>query len=162
VSTKRSYQVDIADLDDVRAKIAEVAQVVEEKREAMSQAARDLHYWTSVLDRLKLIAGERRQAAKKSADEKQGTILDAVVGEVKRAQGPTTANEIEASLTMMGLPDVKRKTIGWALWKAHNDGLIRRVGKGLYAPLDWQGESLLAQIPAGDGRDRGDDDDKEG
>jgi hypothetical protein len=163
VATKRSFQVDIADLDDVRTKISEVEQIVEEKREAMSQAARELHYWTAVLDRLRLVSGERKQAATKKPEEGEGTILDAVVGEVRRKQGPTNANEIAAQLTIMGFPDVKHKTVGWALWKANHEGQIRRVGRGFYAPLDWQGETLLDQVPAGNGRDRGNKDEtKEG
>src|SRR4051812_1870539 len=115
--TKEPFQVDLADLDSVRSKIPEVRKTVESKREQVRVAQRDFAYWNAVLDRLTILAGEKRENGSARARKKIKPKLSAIESVVKalgESAVPLRASELDGRL-----PDpLDRKTIAWALWKA--------------------------------------------
>jgi hypothetical protein len=153
-AARRSFEIDIADPESVRRRIPEISALVEQKREEIRAAQRDFEYWAAVLEHLELIAGEPPKARPRGrAQRRRPTIFDSVVEEVQRAGKPLTAPEITAQLALIGR-SVNPKTVSWSLWKANQEGLIGRVGPGLYARVGYRRDDLLPQ-PAVDVGDRG-------
>jgi hypothetical protein len=67
---------------------------------------------------------------------------------VKENDGPMTVAAVDERM-----PDVKRKTVGWALWNAVREGELEKLGQGLYAPPGFiQGQEPLVTSPNGANR----------
>jgi hypothetical protein len=54
------------------------------------------------------------------------------------------------------MPDAKRDTVGWALWKAADEGLLKKIAQGIYAPLDYTPPKDLQPSLNGSRADEGD------
>lgn len=52
---------------------------------------------------------------------------------VKLINGPTNPAEVAEHMTRFD-----RKTVTWALWTLADEGAIQKIGRGRYAPLDWE------------------------
>lgn len=136
MATKEPFPIDLADLDSIRSKIPEVESIVESKREEVSVAQREFAYWQAILDRMRLIAGQRIDGGKKGTGSKE-TALDLVVRIVNESAVPVRAAEVGARLDNT----MKRETINWALWKAFREGKIEKISTGRYAPLGYINET---------------------
>jgi hypothetical protein len=137
VAAKEPFQVDLADLDSVRAKIPEVRKTVESKREQVRVAQRDFAYWNQLLERLLMLAGEKRdKATHTNAKPAKANAVESVVKALDESAVPLRAADLAGRVEQ----PLERKTLAWALWKAARDNRIQRIETGLYAPLDYEPE----------------------
>jgi hypothetical protein len=142
VATKDPFEINLADLDEIRAKIPEVEQIVEQRREVVSAAQRDFAYWQSILDRLRLVAGQKT-IAKTGTAKARATVgvvstgsesaLDRIVRVLNESAIPLRADDVSTRLEK----PMAEKTIRWALWKASKEERIQKLETGLYASLDY-------------------------
>jgi hypothetical protein len=142
--TKVSFEVDLADLDSLKARVPELEQIVEEKKAEATAAAREYREWSSLLSRLRGLLGPEAAPDEASVRLKgEGSpTLKRVVHAIDSAGRPLRAADVQALI-----PDVAAGTIGWALSTATSEGLIKRVGYGIYASTDW--DRAQPELPAG-------------
>lgn len=133
MATKKPFEIDISDLEAIRAKLMQAEDTLEDKREMVREAQREFAYWQSVVDRLRLLAGPTKAAARPDTG-RAPTAGSIVVSSVTASVEPLRASDI-----MRMHPELSsRDTVSYSLWKAEKDGEIKRVGPGLYARLDYE------------------------
>ena len=138
MATKDPFEINIADLDEVRSKLVQVEEIVEEKRELVSLAQREFAYWQGILDRLRLVTGQPARAVRaEKLEVATPSAVEVVVTAINQSAVPLRASDVESRLT----DPPARKTISWALWKAHKDQRIGKLSDGLYASLDYVANS---------------------
>ena len=79
--------------------------------------------------------------AENNGERPSGGVPKAIEA-IEAIEGPASVDDVHARM-----PEFARKTVGWALWKAHKEGKISKVGAGTYAPLSYRRAQL---VPAGD------------
>ncbi len=144
--------VDLADPQDVLAKLSEAEQRLEE-------LAGELARWVRLVEQLRVLTGSVEQPeppaeqtpASANGSSPQG-IQDLVVREVERAMQPIRARDVTAILLNHN-HDVNAQSVANALWHADKAGRIQRVAHGSYAPLNYKppGPSLEDVAVAGAG-----------
>lgn len=142
--TKKTFEINIADLEEVRSKIPEVEAIVEAKRDEVSTAQREFAYWQQVLDRLRLLSGPPRSERASDNGEvvRKPTATDEVLRIVNESGVPLRASEVISRLENR-LP---RDTVNWALWKLNRENRVQRVGTGVYASLDYEPSSEQVRL----------------
>jgi hypothetical protein len=142
--------VNIADPEDVRAKLAEA--------EAQQEAAeRARNYWSHAAERLRLLAGDATPEVPLSAavsmngpqsiEKGPGHVQDLIIDVIERQIDPVRAKDVTAILHREG-HDISSDSVSNALWyAAEKSGRILRVGRGLYAPLDYAEPKLESPPP---------------
>lgn len=144
---KEPFKIDISDPGVIKEQIPLVEAQVEGARAAMRDAQEDLTYWNTILDRLRLLSGEPRPTLDVSTNK---TIQSAVLDIVNASPAPLRATDVIKQLPK----PTKRETVSWALWNAEREGLIQRLGHGLYASLAVSPtESLRRASEDGNGKD---------
>lgn len=137
------FEIDVANLDEIRRKIPEVEQLVEEKREAASVAQKELAYWLAISERLRLLAGKPRSAEDRDSAQRGPSVQSRVVEALTASDRAWRAPDLRREL----LPDVEQKTVGWALWKSEREGLIKRISPGVYSALSYEPDTgLLGEL----------------
>jgi hypothetical protein len=120
-----SLEVDVFDKKAIREKLPTLQTLLEEKRRELA----DLEERYQQLRRWAGLASQGKTGAKTPTSS-----IEEVVEIIERAGRPMRSREV---VVEMG-PDAKRDTASWAMWAAEGAGLIQRVSKGLYAPLDYK------------------------
>lgn len=105
----------------------------ERARERASAAEIEMHRWNTLLITLESLAQAQEDpfAPGNEADERSSTELALSV--VITINGPTNIAEVAEHM-----PAFNRKTVGWALWKLAEEGVIQKLGHGRYAPLSYR------------------------
>lgn len=114
--------ITVTDPDDIRAKLPALEAAIAQRRlevEVMDRFASTL---------ARSVGVKRKRPARSRA---LPTTPDRVTALIEARGRPTTIDE--ASAELRGVP---RNTVLWALWKAAEEGQIRRVGRGKYGPLE--------------------------
>jgi hypothetical protein len=139
VTKEISFEVDIFDKRDIKAKLPELQTMIEQKRRELADLEnryRQLRTWAGL---------PTKTRSKESASIVAGTTvggggsispsnaIEEVVEIVERIGRPMRSREV---VIEMG-SDAKRDTASWALWAAEGAGRLKRISKGLYAPLDY-------------------------
>lgn len=117
-----SFQVDLTDPEAIREALDEVTRQVQDKRVELAE-------WEALKSRLAVLNAGLRPRAGTSGD----TIQQGVVAAVNELGRPIRASDVAAILPA----DTAGKTINWALWKSEQEGLIKKLEQGVYAPLDY-------------------------
>jgi hypothetical protein len=135
--------IDITDNDDIRAKLPELEDLIRRRR-------RELDKLDATVDKLAAQAGVKRQRPTPKA-VRASVRSDRPTGPVRRTSriqvreiiekigGPATVEEV----TERTNPPLKQKTAGWALWKESEEGNVKTIAKGVYAPLSYQPQELV-------------------
>jgi hypothetical protein len=119
-----SFEVDVFDKKAIRDKLPALQTQLEERRRELAELEeryQQLRRWAGF-------------AEKEKADAAPSSSIEEVVAIIERAGRPMRSREV---VVEMG-PEAKRDTAAWAMWAAEGAGLIQRVSKGLYAPIDYQ------------------------
>jgi hypothetical protein len=116
------FQVDISDPDAIREALDQATERAEVARE-------ELDRWDAVRERLTLLVKQFEPPAW-TMTTAQGVVISAV----NQRGGPTRAADIAG---LPALAHLERKTVNWALWKAHQDKQIKKLSQGVYAPLNY-------------------------
>jgi hypothetical protein len=151
-----SLQIDLANPDDVRAKIPDVEKLVTQKRAALLEANREVNRWQNFLETLRALVSDQEPSRVTSVyvsaagTGKTARTLDLIMRVLGEADHPMETKAIVERVTALADEPPKPDTITWTLWKAHKDNLIRKIGKGVYAPLSVSGDQLLVS-PNGNG-----------
>ena len=136
--------IDITNNDDIRAKLPELEDLIRRRR-------RELDKLDATVDKLAAQAGVKRQRPTVKARVGKRGNSDRPSGPVRRTSriqireiiesigGPATVAEVTEKTN----PPIKQKTVGWALWKEAEQGTIRTVSNGVYAPLSYQPQELV-------------------
>jgi hypothetical protein len=146
--------IDITNNEDIRAKLPELEDLIKRRR-------RELDKLDATVDKLAAQAGVKRQRPTvKARVRRNGAGGERPAGPIRRTSriqvreiiedigGPATVAEVTEKTN----PPIKQKTVGWALWKEAEQGAIRTVANGVYAPLSYQPEELVpANAERGDG-----------
>lgn len=146
--------IDITNNDDIRAKLPELEDLIRRRR-------RELDKLDATVDKLAAQAGVKRQRPSgKAGRAKRNGGGERPSGPVRRTSrvqvreiiadigGPATVAEVTEKTN----PPIKQKTAGWALWKEAEEGTIKTIANGVYAPLSYQPEELVpASNERGDG-----------
>jgi hypothetical protein len=138
--------INLADPEDIKAKLPEVERVVAAKH-------KDWQTWESLASNLARAAGVKRKTAsgspirkvlrfadqpKRASKPKAPSTQTLAVKVIEEAHAAMDVGQVaEKLLEVMDSP-VKKDTVGWALWKAEEEGQLQRVKKGVYAPLDYK------------------------
>jgi hypothetical protein len=163
-----SLAVNLDDPDDIREKLPRIEDRVRAKhdelqaaearlREAQAEhetAQRAAQHWATLLSGLRKMApsdepdqmpqSDPAVAERETPPVKAGSgSVMLVVQIINEAGREMLTREVREAAKDHGLAD---DTVSWALWRASTDGLIRRVKKGRYAPLEAQTEQ--SELPA--------------
>jgi hypothetical protein len=143
----RSLQVDLADRKDISAKLPEAERVLALMEQELEEKQRDIDSWRDLVGVLRGIVGKEAhgnahvpQSAPPSAPapalpQSYSPMQDLVVGIVERENREIKAKEVAQILRSEG-HELASDSISSALWQASKDDKrIRRLGRGLYAPL---------------------------
>jgi hypothetical protein len=94
------------------------------------------------------IRGRDAEQAELAIEFEKATCRWRVLGDAAEIHRSEQQTKILAALRQAGEPlgaadlekitEIKRDTLGKALYRLANEGTIKRVGRGLYAPPDWQ------------------------
>jgi hypothetical protein len=114
------FEVDISNPDAIRDALDEITEQVQSARSELAQLEQ-------IRSRLAVLASGLKE--RHGAD----TIQQAVVAIVNERGGPTRAADVMGALPQPS----ERKTVNWALWKSDQEGLLRKIDTGVYAPLDY-------------------------
>lgn len=145
---RSTFEVDLADPQAVRTRLAELDEQIARKRAMIHSAQADLAYWVSMRRRLGIVAGEPAGALEKVlhgigqvAQEMAVamSIQAQVEAIVKELVGPLTANDVLVRLAQ----GTKRETVNYALWKAEQEGRIKKLSQGVYAALEYEPPAAL-------------------
>jgi hypothetical protein len=143
--------------DGLRDALTEIESQMEHHRAAVQQATREYQRWADLQEKVMELAGAL-QALGEAGDtgESDAAPDEAVAPHREPAQARAVRIVKENNRPMVvgavneQMPDVKRKTVGWALWNAVREGELARLGQGLYAPPDFiQGQEPLVTSPNG-------------
>lgn len=151
-----NLHVDFSSPKAIRAALPLVQDEVDRARMRLTAARDELAGWTQLQSALETIAGFDHSAASESSvpvedavpsepeeDETEPSVDDDDHGSQISAVDTVVpiVNELGGRVTIAQLsermPNFKKKTVGWALWKATKEQRIKRVGQGVYAPLDY-------------------------
>lgn len=138
--------IDITDADDIRAKLPELENLIRHRR-------RELDKLDAAADKLAVLAGVKRQrpsrnGSKTKAPPVRKTSRMQVREIIDKIGGPASVAEVTEKTN----PPIKQKTVGWALWKEAEEGKIKAISNGVYAPLSYQPQELVP--PSGAKGDR--------
>jgi hypothetical protein len=151
VSKISSFDGDLDDHEQVRAKLADVEERIAESERVLRRVEDDLMRLERLREGLLVIVGDKEteseaaRAARMAKIQQQAEIhrknrelresaksIQAQVENLVNALGRhVTANDLLAHLP----PDTKRETVNWALWHAHTNNRILKISHGSYAPL---------------------------
>jgi hypothetical protein len=148
--------INIADPEDIQAKLGEVRVRIATKEDEVRKAQRELRVWQDILRRLEFLAElsprPAREVAPGPAPVHRGAVArmlqdatpdpgaqEAVVRLLEENGGPLRNSEV-ADL----LPSLNPRTVSWALWNAEREGHIQRVRQGVYAPRGWWDDSAVS------------------
>lgn len=150
-----SFDGDLDDQEQVRAKLAEVEEGIAEAERALRAVEDELERLERLREGLLVIVGDKEaetdaaRTAREEKDQRHREMLRRQLEEAREVRDaakpiqrqvenlvnasgrPVTANDLLAHLP----PDTKQTTVNWALWHAHTKNRILRVSQGLYAPL---------------------------
>lgn len=129
-------RVNLADPQDIKAKLPHAQTMLDAKRRAVKEAERDFDNWALLVKRLEVLAGvEAKGKAKGAAPGKHGAPMqDAVVQVVENEGRPMTPPRVAEILREDGVPVTSTNAINAALYAAAKRGRLVRPRKGLYAP----------------------------
>lgn len=125
--------IDIANPEDIEAKLPDVRRERDRAKAEMAKAIEVVDSWDSLIDgleaRLRLAGIEPPPPS--TGEGRDASSQERAVQIVTQEGEPMSVGEVAAVL-----PDVKRKTVGWALWRAAQDDELVALGNGVYAPPD--------------------------
>lgn len=131
------FTVDLNDPEDVRKKLPRARAIAEERQRA-------LETWTNVVKTLEGLADESTEASSPAepkpararkpsrTSKSHSPAQDAVIRVVNEHGRPMRAAEVGAII------GGKRNTVSAAMWGAAKRERLKKVGEGLYAPMDYQ------------------------
>lgn len=164
IKGKLSTQIDPFNLADAAEKLPELEAAVDAEEQEIREEGLRLQRRQHELEmRKELVKALRKIAARVSQSEEQGASGEAPNGffwsilSSYASQIPTRNRILEVikaldepvqvdDLMPYLLPDTKRETAQWALWKAEQDGELERVAKGVYALA-----TATTEVEGGDG-----------
>jgi len=129
-------RIDLADPEDIKAKLPHARAMLGAKRRAVKDAEREHDNWELLVQRLEILAGvDGAEKAKTGAASRQpAPAQDAVVRIVEREGRPMRPPEVAGMLRSEGFPVASTNAINAALYAAAQSGRLVRPKKGWYAP----------------------------
>lgn len=132
MNAKIKLQVDLADPDDLRAKVAEAEEIWAQKRQLLREVEGEVKYWEELVASLKRLGGTTA-GGDVAGSNRPSPAQDAVVEIVEREGRPMRPIEVTRRLREEG-QDVKNAAVNAALYAAAEAGRLRRPGERQYAP----------------------------
>jgi hypothetical protein len=164
-------QVNLLNVDDIRAKLPEARRIYRAKLDALAAMSQDVQNFSGMLSWMAHMAGEQAKeadpwaAARQSlGDARVDTLAptvrpkrvpspaqDRAVAALKRAgqpMGPTALYRFMESQDLQVPTDAN--ALGAALWNAAKNGRVSKTPDGLYALLEWEPDQpQLQDAPSG-------------
>jgi hypothetical protein len=158
LTTPIDLTVDLKDPDSVGAALAAVNRLVGESRAKYNEAGAEADkarervqeaeeltgHWEDVQDGLIALARSLHVEipdidVEIGLDKPKQTSNGSGESSTAKALRAIKAINRDASIAEIAerMPEVKRKTIGWALWTLASEGAIQKAGYGRYAPKEW-------------------------
>jgi hypothetical protein len=149
MDSSRSLPVDLANRDDILAKLPEAEKILSLMERDLEEQQRERDRWRDLVDVLRSIAGtpngdahDPRPPATGNNPPSYSPMQDLVVGVVDREVRPIRAKEVAALLHAEG-HDVSGDSVSNALWQASKENKrIQRLGRGVYAPLAYKEDPI--------------------
>jgi hypothetical protein len=134
--------VDLADTDDIRAKLPRARMLLENKRKAAHETQRNYLEFKSLYERLAVIAGELEDdTPAPNLSKKASPIQDAVVRIVSKVGRPMPPAAVAAAMREEGIKVASTNAVNSALNSARKAGRLSKPSKGLFAPPGYEGDT---------------------
>ena len=133
MSPQPKLQVNLADPDDIRAKISDAENVLAKKRQVAREVQDDADHWEDLVRNLKEMAGIV-SVDEKAASNRPSPAQDLVVRIVMQEGKPMRPVEVAERLEAEGHYVASNNAVNAALYAAAQAGRLRRPGPRQYAP----------------------------
>jgi hypothetical protein len=163
MNAPHSLPVDLADRQDILAKLPEAEKILNLMERGVEDQQRELDRWRDLVGILRSIAGKPQGSAQGSRGPATATVpsaapmQDLVVEVMDREVRPLRAKEVSEILRGEG-HELTSDSVSNALWQASkgNKRIRKLRGRGVYAPLAYtESETTNAPVPVGsDANDR--------
>lgn len=126
METPKSFRVDFADFEDVRARLPEAKEILRNMED-------ELKIWKDLVSLMCKRIGEQSPTASNGQGKRmQGMVIDALTREGR----PIKSRDLHKMLVEEGHSDITLENVSNALWyAAERLGTVRKVSRGVYAPL---------------------------
>jgi hypothetical protein len=162
MDSKDHLPIDLADPQDIRAKLPAARKLYEDKRRELERLRLEVEHWGTLVELLARLVGEspaisgssgiRASAFRKETPAKRrkgSPAQDRAVQGLERARRPIGPAALYRFMEDEGLGvPTNPNALGAALWSAVKAGRAKKTPDGLYAPLDWE----PAQVELGSSR----------
>ena len=144
MATSEHLQVDLADPEDIRAKLPEARELYETKRRELDELAAQVRHWGELVNLLGALVGERGispagRAAEAVRPRKTAPGQERAVAALEKAGRPMGPTALFDYMVAERLDAPKSaNALGANLWQAAKAGRIQKTSDGLYAPLGWR------------------------
>lgn len=133
MSPQPKLQVNLADPDDIRAKVSDAEKVLAKKQQVAREAQEDADHWEDLVRSLKEMAGII-SVDEKAASNRPSPAQDLVVKIVMQEGKPMRPVEVAERLEAAGHEVASNNAVNAALYAAAQAGRLRRPGPRQYAP----------------------------
>lgn len=147
---REHLSVDLANPEDIRAKLPEARSLYVSKRKALDEMQAEVDRWGDLVNMLARMVGEppvakEAEKGRRSSGGKKSPGQDRAVAGLEAAGQPMGPAKLFRFMLSrdMDVP-TNANALGAALWSAANAGRVKKTPDGLYAPLGWSGQAELA------------------
>ena len=129
-------QINLADPINIKGQLQAARAIYEAKNEQLKSLYQEVEHLRAIVEHMAAMVGERFEpvaaepapgASRRSASPAQDEAI-AVIAKHRRPMRPAeVARELDKDIN----------AVGAALWAAEKNGKVRKLGPGLYAPLDY-------------------------
>jgi hypothetical protein len=132
----KQLKIDLADTEDIRAKLPHARAMLDQKRRVVKAAEREADNWALLVKRLEVLAGvdgvEKKRAGQRAAAPAQDAAVQIIEREGRLMRPPEVAGMMQAK----GYPVTSTNAINAALYAAWQNKKLSRPRKGWYGPKD--------------------------
>jgi hypothetical protein len=148
MAEKPQLKINLADPEDIKAKLPHARTMLDAKRRIVKEAERDFDNWALLVKRLEVLAGVETKGKAKggAAGQKGAPMQDAVVQVVENEGRPMTPPRVAEILREDGVPVTSTNAINAALYAAEKHGRLVKPRKGLYAPKGYGDPDMEAAL----------------
>ncbi len=146
MDTPEHLQIDLADPQDIRAKLPEAKRLYASKKTQLEELRQQVTHWEALVDLLARVVGEEgvpkdhRLDTEGTAPEpaqKPAPAQERAIRALKQAGRPMGPSELYRYMDAQGLNVPSNpNALGATLWTAVKAGRAKKTPEGLYAPLD--------------------------
>jgi hypothetical protein len=142
MSHSEDLSINLADVEDIRAKLPRVRNLHASKRRELEQLTEEVRHWGELSETLARLVGEApgtSTRAKEQGVRKSAPGQDRAIEALEKAGRPMGPTALFRFMIGAGMEAPKNaNALGANLWAASKAGRIKKTPDDLYAPLSWE------------------------